>query len=204
MRWPPPVSLKDNRDWWDLFWTDELAKGFGKPSKSLLKFIPPPRLGATAIDIASGNGRYAIELAKLGYLTTVLELTDAGLNGISQLAKARGLEIASMQGDFIELRNEKYCYDLIVCSGLLEEIPKSSHKQVVTGFLNWTKPGGLVISRYCLEIVGRGILVDDDATIKYFSPESWDIVFYKELKEIKPSKGGFDIRHGTIIAQRKK
>lgn len=44
---------------------------------ALKAFLPPPP--ANLIDISGGPGRYALELARLGYAVTLLDLSAAGL-----------------------------------------------------------------------------------------------------------------------------
>ena len=64
--------------WWNQFWADK-SKNYGVPNKELLRyakqFIDNQEQELTAVDIASGNGRYAIELAKMGYKTDAIVAT---------------------------------------------------------------------------------------------------------------------------------
>ncbi len=203
MLWPPPRDVEENAKWWNSFWDEEFENGFGKASRAILDFIPQPLEGCTAVDIASGNGRYALLLAQMGYQTTALELSASGVAGIKTKAEKLELELNVIHGDFFLESQKEKTFDLILCSGLLEEIPCSTFKAVVDGFVNWSRHGTIVINRYCLEINGRGILIEDDGVIKLYDPKLWEIIHYNELKYLKPSKGGFDIRHGTIVVKRK-
>jgi hypothetical protein len=205
MLWPPPVDLGANAAWWQLFWEDESHVGFGAPSDGLLNWIPEVAPGdrKTAADIASGNGRYAIELALRGYETTAIELTQSGASRILRNALNLGCTINIETSDFLAHSALSRSYDVIVCSGLLEEIPREAYPTVIAGFLNWSAPGGIVINRYCLEIEGRGVFVEDAYVSSLYDLRVWDIIFQEELTCLKMSKGGFNVRHGTVIARRK-
>jgi hypothetical protein len=67
----------------------------------------------------------------------------------------------------------------------------------------WTKPGGILITRYCLFIEGRGLLIEDGLIPNIIASGPWDILYSKELNKPKISKAGFSLRHGTVIARRK-
>lgn len=50
---------------------------FAVTLRALDTYLPPPP--ATILDIGGGPGRYAIELARLGYEVTLLDLSQANL-----------------------------------------------------------------------------------------------------------------------------
>lgn len=201
--WPPPVDKEKNAEWWSNYWNQNFTKGFGEPSMSLINSITVPKHNAKAIDIASGNGRYAFVLEKMGYKTTAIELSASGAERIKNKARVLSSNMEVIQADFIERHEEINNFDITFCSGLLEEIPVNYHKAVITGLSNWTIKGGISINRYCLEIEGRGVLVMDDTILKLYESDRWEIIEFTENKNLKMSKGGFNLRHGTIVARKK-
>lgn len=204
MHWPPPVDLAKNSEWWDHFWRDASHDGFGIPSEGLLQWIPEVSgYDHAAVDVASGNGRYAFELAIRGYHTTALELSQAGARRIEKAASRLGLQVNTEIGDFLQLRKLDRSYDVIICSGLLEEIPREYYPAAVEGLCDWAGPGALVINRYCLEIKGRGVFADNGYVPSLYDDSAWTILHCEELLTPKMSKGGFEIRHGTVVAKRK-
>lgn len=201
--WPPPVDPERNKGWWDSFWEKNVTDGFGAPSASLLRFLPEAAGVLKAVDIASGNGRYALTLAQLGYLTTAVELTTKGIQHIQARASALGYRIDLRVADFIDISEEQHDFDLVFCSGLFEEIPSEQFPQVIKGFENWVSPRGLVIHRYCLQIEGRGVLIPDGWVPGLYKPARWDILYCEEMSHPKMSKGGFNLRHGTVVSRLK-
>ena len=203
MLWPPPVDLSENPEWWDRFWGDETNDGFGKPSEGLLKWIPKASSpNQSALDVASGNGRYAAELAVRGYATTALELSNSGATRIRHKATQLGLSIRVEVGDFLRRSEEAHSYDVVVCSGLLEEIPLETYSTAITGLQNWAAPGAIVVNRYCLEIKGRGVFAENGHVPSLYDADKWHIVYVDEMSALKMSKGGFELRHGTIVARK--
>lgn len=203
MLWPPPVDLNKNPEWWNEFWSDEANNGFGKPSEGLLKWIPlATSNNQTAVDIASGNGRYAAELAVRGYTTTALELSNAGASRIRETANQLGLSLMVKVGDFLTLSEETHLFDVVLCSGLLEEIPLETYSTAIRGLHNWAAPGAIVINRYCLEIKGRGVFAENGYVPSLYKADSWHMLHVDEMSALKMSKGGFELRHGTIVARK--
>lgn len=204
MLWPPPVSLAKNPEWWDRFWADASHEGFGEPSDSLLQWIPAADAQErTAVDVASGNGRYASELALRGYRTTALELSPSGARRIEEAASRLGLPVRTEVGDFLDLSKVLRPHDIVMCSGLLEEIPLETYPAAIQGLYNWAAPGAIVVNRYCLEIKGRGVFADNAYVPNLYERSMWTILHQEELLTPKMSKGGFEIRHGTVVAQRR-
>ncbi|MFH0837416.1 MAG: class I SAM-dependent methyltransferase [Candidatus Aenigmatarchaeota archaeon] len=212
-RFKKNTSTKDymirTQEWWNHFWANG-NNNYGSPNQKLLQcaeeFIRDRKL--SAVDIASGNGRYAIELAKMGYGVDAIEYADSGVERIRVAAGLANVNVNVLQGDFTELCLNQNYYDLVFCSGLLEEIGKKDHEKVILGFMNWTKPGGINLIKYCLEIRGRGQLVDEGFVKSFYDRAGWKILFFEEQDELHISKAvtlftdGVDseIRTGTVIA----
>ncbi len=138
-----------SKKWWDTFWSKN--QDYGLPNETLLEYAKFSKKGLTAVDIASGNGRYAIALAKIGYKVDAIELSDVGVSRIKKDAKKEKVTVKAEQADFLKVLDKKKQYDVVFCSGLLEELDKKNHEKAIAGFMKWTKPGGLNIVKYCLE-----------------------------------------------------
>jgi len=197
---------KNLKGWWEDFWGNRETP-FGGPSKNLFPTIAEEisdRRGEvlSAIDIASGNGRYAIPMAELGCNVTAFEWTDSGAKRIRELAEDRGLQIKVDQADFTSACFENRSYDLVVCSGLLEEIDPIHHVNAVTSFCRWTSPGGMSAIKYCLELEGRGQLVEAGLTERILRDEGMDIISSFEQEKLKISLATkMGSRTGTVIAR---
>lgn len=164
------------------------------------RLLPLPILAA---DIASGNGRYAIPMAKLGCEVTAIEWTESGISTIMHRAKTNGVDIVIEQSDYTKACHEERDFHIVVCSGLLEEIDKSFHPAVIEGFANWTRPGGLTIIKYCLELEGRGSLVEDDFVEHMLRKQGMEVLLVDEKPAMKTSAAtNMGLRTGTVIARR--
>lgn len=86
---------------------DFLAASAGSPPKSVL-------------DIACGTGNYSVELGKLGYSVTAVDLDGQMIESLKAKRKAGGLEgkIQAVQGNMLELKQLlSSTYDLAFCIG---------------------------------------------------------------------------------------
>lgn len=205
--WFPDAG--DLKGWWEDFW-EHRDLPFGGPSKNLFPIIAEEiqaRAGnsISAIDIASGNGRYAVPMAQLGCTVTALEWTESGAERIRNIALSRGLQINIDKADYIKACIENRSYDLVVCSGLLEEIDPVHHHDVLVGFCRWTSPGGMATIKYCLELEGRGQLVEAGIAERVLLKEGMKIVSADEQHKMKISAATkMGSRTGTVIARQPK
>ena len=202
--WLPVKS--ELHEWWQIFWLNK-TQPFGDPSKKLMEVIETEITGRSgflsAIDIASGNGRYAIPLAKLGCQVTALEWTEAGINEIRKRAAIERITVRCEQADFVRECNSDRQYEILVCSGLLEEIDPSHHIKVIRGFSRWTAKGGVSIIKYCHEIQGRGTLVPEDFVGPILEAEGMRIEFLHENRNLRRSNAtGLFTRTGTVVARK--
>ena len=91
-------------EWWQTFFDDGyLVAGFGpiKRRRTLadIRFIRKalsPKKGSSVIDVCCGVGRHALELARLGYRVTGVDLSEAYIQVARQRAKKRGLKETDM------------------------------------------------------------------------------------------------------------
>lgn len=87
--------------WWERFWKSA-QYNFGSPRAELIQEFKTYRdrnkdKELKAIDIGSGNGRYALELAKIGYETFALELTKSGLKTLLGLCVACSISLSGAE-----------------------------------------------------------------------------------------------------------
>ena len=204
------------KTWWEDFWKDPLCD-YGNPNEILLKFakdfypiLERENAKPKAVDIGSGNGRYAIPLAEIGYSTDAIELTASGVDRITKAMGRRKVTANAIQGDFTNLWQLQKNYDLALSSGLLEEIDPAHHKNIIQGYKNWVREGGYIIIKYCLELQGRDNLIEDQSVPSFFGASEWNMIYMNEEKEMRPSRAKFvkengidsAIRTGTLVAQK--
>lgn len=203
-----PIPLqpcgRDPKRWWETFWRTEPSR-FGDPSDTLLNLVPQPAGGAArAVDIGSGNGRYAVELARIGFYTDAVEWTDSGVEEIRRRARAARTEVHCINACFLRIAREKRCYDLVFSSGLLEEIPQSEQEAALRGYASWVRPGGTLLIRYCTEISGRGNSIDARLAMELLQSTGMEIYHLTEDQHLKLGRSGMWLRAATIAARQRK
>jgi cyclopropane fatty-acyl-phospholipid synthase-like methyltransferase len=186
--------------WWNTFWINQPNR-FGAPSSEITDLIDKlhTKRFASAVDIASGNGRYALHMASIGIPTHAIELTQSGIDLIKRNAASKGLDVTVEKNDFLLLCQQRREYDLVVCSGLLEEIPQKRHMALIQGMRNWMSNKGTLILKFCPEIFGRGNLVDTNEICRHILQSGLAISYSRESSEMKVGRAGTLLRTATIV-----
>lgn len=197
-------------EWWEDFWKAS-SFDFGQPRADLLALAKrfkkqKSSLPLKAIDIGSGNGRYALSLARLGYETSALELTESGCELIKNRCQNEKVQIAILQRDILNTFCEEP-FDLVISSGLLEEIPHEQQTKAVENIKFYSRKSGLLILKYCLEISERGVTIKDGFVPDIFVNDlDWRIVEIKTDPILRKSIANINfenrVRTETIIARR--
>ncbi|MBC7405879.1 MAG: class I SAM-dependent methyltransferase [Candidatus Parcubacteria bacterium] len=172
------LNSKVPKDYSDI-WTGN-PDGFGSPSKDILGYIlEGVTQSRTLVDIASGNGRYAIELARNPKLVvTAIEISSTGRDLIDRRAKEEGLVVTAIQADILTY-TECNQYDLVVSSGLLEELENvKDQADAIKKMQSMVKPEGRIILRYCLKISNRKPeqRTNPDFVRYFFGEDCWNIL----------------------------
>jgi len=107
----------------------------------------------------------------------------------------------------LQLSEENRQYDVVVSSGFLEELNTHIDQvKAIKGLQSWTKPGGLLVLKFCLEIKDRGIRTSDNFAINFFDPNEWEIIQHEADLLLRDSIAPIDfenkLRTETIIARR--
>ena len=131
-------------------------------SQRMTEFLPAvlERFSAapkTILDLACGEGTFAVELARRGYRVTGVDLSPEMLDLARKRAKEAGVEVRFIQQDMRELRLDER-FDLVTCwYDSLNYLLR--HEDLVRTFANVARvliPGGLFIfdmnTIYCLAV----------------------------------------------------
>lgn len=80
--------------------------------------------GKTVLDIGTGSGRYAVELAARGASVTGIDFSSEMLALAEELALKRGVNSRCrwLKGDFLELKNLESRYDVCLAIGLFDYV----------------------------------------------------------------------------------
>lgn len=160
---------------WDRYYKKHPRYLYGKrPSpflEAILPTIAPHAVLGTpplALEVAMGEGRNAVFLAKKGYAVTGIDLSKVALQRAKELAHEQGVRIRTLLGDFNRTRFEENSFDLVMMIHFFDERALLLAKKLV-------KPGGyLVFENYSLEhlkterTLNRDELVDVNTLPKLF------------------------------------
>jgi len=168
----------------------EYENGFGPPNNQILDFIydvAKEKDKLRVVDVASGNGRYAIQIAKKGYGSVLaLDISSEGCKIIEKeknKLKLTNLKIVNL--DFLKF-NSTQKYDIVICSGLIEEFEDETLRiEAIKKLQSITKSPGRLIIRACLFISNRRPKkrLEDNYIKSFFDIEKWNIVCYETEPE---------------------
>ncbi|MDD5773038.1 MAG: class I SAM-dependent methyltransferase [bacterium] len=101
------------------------------------------------LDIGSGMGRWSLWLAPKVKEVTALDISNEMLKFIRLRARNENIEnILLVKSDINDWNiNNKECYDLIICSGILELLKDEECEKLVNKIFCSLKKGGLIIFR---------------------------------------------------------
>ena len=168
----------DQKRWDQRFGRKEFALG-RQPNpflKKHIRFLPRGK----GLDIATGEGRNAIFLARHGFEVDAVDISEVGLKKVRQLARSAGVKVHTIQADLDNYPIEKERYDLIVNVYFLDRklIPR-----IKKGL---KKRGRVVFETYLLE--HRDLHTGGPTNPKYFLKPNellrlfndFRILFYRE------------------------
>lgn len=161
------------------------------------------------IDVASGNGRYAVYFNQQGYRhVTALEMSKTGCDVIS--ARASNPEnISVINADILEWSPNTQ-YSIVVCSGLLEEFNSSADQiTAVKKLQEMTANGGKLILRHCLYISSNEPQerVSKDLVASLFATDQWHTEKFETdetpRKYTTPEGACHFIQRQTLVAKKR-
>ncbi|KAH8548894.1 S-adenosyl-L-methionine-dependent methyltransferase [Umbelopsis sp. PMI_123] len=122
---------------------------------TILKHLPPPP--ARVADIGGGPGRYSLELARLGYQVTLIDLSPVLLDIASSKAQSEGLHIDIAQANACDLSQvvpENDVYDAVLLLGpLYHLVHLSERRQAIVEALRILKKKST--SLFCTAYISR-------------------------------------------------
>jgi tellurite methyltransferase len=109
------------------------------PSQWLLDNINLLPARGKALDVAMGNGRNAIYLAKSGLEVEGIDISEEAVAAALKLAKDSGVNIAALVADLEDgYRLPEAIYDVVICFNYL-------HRPLMAQIKGALKPGGFIV-----------------------------------------------------------
>lgn len=167
-----------------LFWDNKYeteAYIFGKEPVEFLRenidILPTGKV----LDIAMGEGRNAVFLAKNGFDVDGCDISEIAVKKAQELAKENNVKIHAFVADLETYKLPQDTYDVIVCFYYLQRSLIPQIKQAL-------KPGGMIIyETYTIENWERGLegpknkdyLLKPNELLNFF--RDFKIIYYREL-----------------------
>jgi len=98
---------------------------------------------AAVLEVAPGPGYLAIEIARLGYAVTGLEISDAFVQIATEHARAVGVDVDFQHGDAADLPFDSESYDLIICQAAFKNFREPV--KALDEMHRVLRPGGVAI-----------------------------------------------------------
>ena len=144
-------------------WSSAAGRYLDETQQTIVKDLVGDMHGKTVLDVASGTGRFALQLAARGAHVHAIDTSTAMLETLAGKAKKAGIEsrISIHQADAAELPFEAGHFDAVTCINALNHIPSASGvvremarvaasgAQIVTNYTIWTSiylPFGLAVN----------------------------------------------------------
>lgn len=171
----------DQKRWDKRFGAKEFALG-RKPNPFLKRCIRLLRKGK-ALDLATGEGRNAIFLARHGFEVDAVDISEKGLKKARKLAREMGVKVNTFLVDLDDYPIEKDRYDLIADFYFLK-------RRLIPRIRRGLKSGGKVIfETYILE--HRTLGTGGPKQAKYFLKPNELLGFFKNFRILFYREGIF-------------
>ena len=116
----------------ELLWT-------GEPNRFLVSETAGLRPGR-ALDLACGEGRNAVWLARQGWTVTGVDFSAVALEKARRLAEASAVNAEWVAADLLEYRPEARAFDFVLLFYL--QVPESQRRGIVRAAADAVAPGG--------------------------------------------------------------
>ena len=130
------AAPEDKERWNQKYQTNEYIAG-KEPIPFLIDNLDLLPKG-TALDVAMGEGRNGVYLARNGFKVTGIDISETGLKKADALAAEHGVTITTKVADLETYKLAPHTYDVIVCTYYLQ---RDLFPQIISAL----KPGGMAV-----------------------------------------------------------
>lgn len=143
------------KDWWKNFFDEiyfeiyrefvEQPERIRKETEAIKSALNLPQ-GSKILDLACGQGRHAVELAKLGFEVVGLDYSSYLLNIARERAEQNGVDVKFVEGDMRNLPFDDHefdgVYSFFTSFGYFDD---EDNMKVLAEIARVTRPGGMIL-----------------------------------------------------------
>jgi len=131
----------DRQDWNTRYSAQDLVWG-AEPNRFLAEELGGVAPRGRALDIACGEGRNAIWLAKQGWRVTAVDYSGVAIERARRLSREQGVEIEWIEGDVTSFEPPPGAFQLVVIAYL--HLPEDQRRTVLKHTASALAPDGLL------------------------------------------------------------
>ena len=131
----------DRTDWNERYAAEELLWG-AEPNRFLAEELHDVPARGRALDLACGEGRNAIWLAKLGWVVTAVDYSEVAIERGRRLAAEQHVDVEWIEADVNGFVPEAGAFQLVVIAYL--QVPETSRRAVLAHAASALGPGGIL------------------------------------------------------------
>jgi 2-polyprenyl-3-methyl-5-hydroxy-6-metoxy-1,4-benzoquinol methylase len=185
-------SEDDRRHWDKLYNTRTYV--FGKEPASFLKEYAHLLHGGRSLDIAMGEGRNAVYLAKKGYTVDGIDISEVALRKAKRLARENGVGITTVIADLTNYQIKPESYNVILNvdyyqKSLIPQIKKGLKRKGIVIYENHTMDQ---LSNLKGQHIRRDYLLNKGELKDLF--KDFEILVYRETNDGKDAKASLIAR----------
>jgi tellurite methyltransferase len=138
---------KIEKPFWEATYSkEESASTFndGKPSWDVVEVLEKHLHSGKVLDLGCGDGRNALYAASLGYEVTAVDISNAGISKLNDIAKKRDLSVEAIVQDMRNFRSEEL-FNVVISHGCLHLLYRDEWMTVLHNIKAMTAPDGLNI-----------------------------------------------------------
>lgn len=153
------------REYWNRRYAAQELVWSAEPNRFLVaetEGLAPGR----ALDLACGEGRSALWLARRGWRVTAVDFSSVALDKAARLAAGRGVEVDFVLADLVDWEPPPGVFDLVVI--LYLQVPAVDRRVILANAAEALAPGGtILVVAHDLENLERGTGGPSDPDVLY-------------------------------------
>ena len=127
-------------------WSTEVGRYIDSVQREIVLKMSESWAGERILDIGTGTGRFALEIAQKGAMVTAVDISTSMLDVAKAKFRRAGLTGEFIQTSATQLPFREACFDGCICINVLSHL--SEYQEVLREMSRVLKPGAFVIANF--------------------------------------------------------